>query len=131
MECSFDLENLQTLIDNNHFTFEHFSYILYERFQNQKQAFAMCPHIRFPIRASMDELRETEGIPWLDTYLHNFYTCFLEMLGKLKCTKTSQLREAFHKLEFRCLRKAYAPGSRGQKRSRKAFEKEFAANDSD
>jgi hypothetical protein len=132
MDCSFDLEHLKALIHDNNFTFQHFSYILYEqRFQNQKEAFALCPHIRFPIRATTDELHEREGFPWLDTYLNNLYTRLLEMLGKLKCNKTSELRDAFHKLEFRCLRKAYAPGSRGQKRSRKAFEKEFVASDSD
>lgn len=124
-ECFYDLLHLRMLIRKDVFTFEQYSQIVTTRLKNQAAAFRLCPPTRFHTRATKGELLQRDG-PWLDEYMDDVYTNFLRLSGKTDLTQTSRLRAAFQKLEFRCLRKAYAPGAAGHKRSRKEFEKEFA-----
>lgn len=92
---------------------------------NQQEAFDLCPRFKHRDRRVRDFSRLI--MTW--QFIEAFYDNFLRLCGNPVFDRMSRMRAAFEKLEFRCLRKAYAPGLAGQKRSRKVFEKEFVADD--
>ena len=61
----------------------------------------------------------------VDAYCASFHNKLVEYSGFAAVQAKLALRAAFRKLEFRCLRKAFAPGKPGCKRLRDAFEEDF------
>lgn len=88
---------------------------------NQQEAFELVKSVR------KDVNRWTRVWPQEDDNEYTENLMNLIDVSELKTRRRNRfLREAFRNIEFRCLRKAFAPGQSGFKRTRGEFEEDFS-----
>ena len=83
-------------------------------------------------QTAYDRLREldcpTRPLPTTESeaYYDFYFDKWIELSGIRQLRERNAMRDALRKLEFRCLRKAYAPGQSAAERMREAHEEEWA-----
>ena len=126
-ENEFDLKRIESLREQGLLEPVHLHHVCAApKMKNTIEAFELVRHLRYRIAVWAFQLQE---LHYLDSAIDNccasFHNKLIEYSGFAAVRVKLALRAAFRKLEFRCLRKAFAPGNRGCKRLRDAFKDDF------
>ena len=114
----FRLDVINRIAELGALSAQHHQMVVNSECCNQQTAYDRLRELGCPTRP----LPTTESEAYYDFYFDKW----IELSGIRQLRERNAMRDALRKLEFRCLRKAYAPGQSAAERMREAHEEEWA-----